>query len=53
MNCEELLVEQAALTKAANPDTRVFVYRNLVKALPCECRPVGRGTSDVLGRLPR
>lgn len=34
MNCEELLVEQAALTKAYNNETRVFVYRNFVKALP-------------------
>jgi len=31
---EELLVEQASLVKAANPNTRVWVYRNLVKALP-------------------
>lgn len=34
MNCEELLVEQAAMVKAVNPDTHVWVYRNLVKALP-------------------
>jgi hypothetical protein len=27
MNCEELLVEQAAMTKAYNNETRVFVYR--------------------------
>jgi hypothetical protein len=27
-------VEQAALLKAANPEIRVLVYRNLVKALP-------------------
>lgn len=34
MNCEELLVEQAAMTKTYNNATRVFVYRNFVKALP-------------------
>ena len=31
MDCEERLITQAAMTKAANPNTRVFVYRNLVK----------------------
>lgn len=31
MNCEELLVEQAAALKAYNPTVKVFVYRNLVK----------------------
>ena len=34
MRCEERLIEQVAMTKAANPAARVFVYRNLVKALP-------------------
>ena len=34
MNCEESLIEQARMTKATNPATKVFVYRNLVKALP-------------------
>ena len=34
MNCSEVLVDQARLVKAVNNDTRVFVYRNLVKALP-------------------
>eukprot|EP00937_MAST-01D_sp_MAST-1D-sp2_P007467 g7467.t1 len=34
MDCEERLVQQARMIKAINPDTRVFVYRNLVKALP-------------------
>lgn len=34
MTCEEDLVTQAALVKAVNPDTKVWVYRNLVKALP-------------------
>ena len=33
MNCEEALVEQAAAIKAVYPSTRVFVYRNLIKAL--------------------
>ena len=31
--CEEFLVEQAALVKAANPNAHVFVYRNLELAL--------------------
>lgn len=34
MNCEELLVQQAAVVKSIAPSTKVFVYRNLVKALP-------------------
>jgi len=34
MRCEERLIEQVSMTKAANPNARVFVYRNLVKALP-------------------
>ena len=34
MDSENLMVTQAAAVKAANPKTRVFVYRNLVKALP-------------------
>ena len=34
MDCEERLVEQAKLIKAVNRDTKVFIYRNLVKALP-------------------
>ena len=34
MNCSEVLVEQARLTKAQNKATHVFVYQNLVKALP-------------------
>jgi hypothetical protein len=34
MDCEERLLSQAAMVKAVNPDTKVFVYRNLVKALP-------------------
>lgn len=33
MNCEERLLEQAAMVKAVSPDTKVFVYRNIVKAL--------------------
>lgn len=33
-DCEERLIVQAAMVKAVNPDTKVFVYRNLVKALP-------------------
>jgi len=34
MNAEELLVEQVARTAAALPDSRSFVYRNAIKALP-------------------
>ena len=34
MDCEERLVTQASMVKAVNPTARVFVYRNLVKALP-------------------
>ena len=34
MSCEEKLVEQAALLKAARPGVRVMGYRNIVKALP-------------------
>ena len=34
MNDLELMLQQAAMTKAANPLTRVFIYANLVKALP-------------------
>ena len=34
MNCSEVLIEQARLTKAHNNATHVFVYQNLVKALP-------------------
>jgi len=34
MMCEELLLTQAAVLKAKNPNIKVFVYRNLVKALP-------------------
>ena len=34
MTCEEDLITQAAMVKAVNPNQKVFVYRNLVKALP-------------------
>jgi hypothetical protein len=34
MTCEEDLVTQAETIKAASSQTKVFVYRNLVKALP-------------------
>jgi len=34
MDCEERLVTQAEMVKAVNPSARIFVYRNLVKALP-------------------
>ena len=34
MDCEERLLNQARMTKSMNNETNVFVYRNLVKALP-------------------
>ena len=34
MTCQSDLARQAAATKAVNPDAKVFVYRNIVKALP-------------------
>ncbi|KAJ9455680.1 hypothetical protein DIPPA_19595 [Diplonema papillatum] len=34
MDCEERLVQQADMTKKYNPATHVFLYRNIVKALP-------------------
>ena len=34
MDCEELMVKQVDLTVAASPDTKAFVYRNMIKALP-------------------
>jgi len=34
MDCEERLLKQAEMTAALNPNSRVFAYRNLVKALP-------------------
>lgn len=34
MDCEERLQTQARMTKAYNPASHVFVYRNLIKALP-------------------
>ena len=37
MDCEEKLLRQAKMVKAINPRTKVFVYRNMAKALPwCE-----------------
>jgi hypothetical protein len=34
MTCQETLIEQATEIKTQTPTTKVFVYRNLVKALP-------------------
>ena len=34
MDCQERLVTQAEAIKKINPTTKVFVYRNIVKALP-------------------
>ena len=34
MDCEELMEKQASLTVAASPDTKIYVYRNMIKALP-------------------
>ena len=33
MDADGMLVKQAARNKAANPSAKVFVYRNIVKAL--------------------
>jgi hypothetical protein len=34
MSCQETLVKQAQTVKAVTPSAKVFIYRNLVKALP-------------------
>lgn len=34
MDCEERMLQEATITKKSNPNGHVFVYRNLVKALP-------------------
>jgi hypothetical protein len=34
MDCEELMVKQVNLTVTASPNTKAFVYRNMIKALP-------------------
>ena len=34
MDCEELMVKQVEMTVAASPNTRAFVYRNSIMALP-------------------
>ena len=34
MDCDGMLVQQAGRNKAQNPSAKVFVYRNIVKALP-------------------
>jgi hypothetical protein len=34
MTCKGNLAAQAEAVKAINPNTKVFVYRNFVKALP-------------------
>eukprot|EP01116_Phalansterium_solitarium_P006392 TRINITY_DN1868_c0_g3_i1.p1 TRINITY_DN1868_c0_g3~~TRINITY_DN1868_c0_g3_i1.p1 ORF type:complete len:413 (+),score=136.21 TRINITY_DN1868_c0_g3_i1:257-1495(+) len=34
MDCEERLLTQAKMVKAANPNAKVWVYRNSIKALP-------------------
>jgi hypothetical protein len=33
MNAEEMLAEQARLTRSQRPDAKIFVYRNSLKAL--------------------
>ena len=33
MDCEERMVKQVQMTVSASPDTKVFVYRNMIKAL--------------------
>jgi len=39
MDCEERLIQQAQMTKAASADTRVFIYQNLVKCVPTTPAP--------------
>jgi hypothetical protein len=39
MDCEERLVEQARVIKAINAETKVYVYRNLVKVPETTARP--------------
>lgn len=34
MDCEERLTTQVAMTTAASPSTKVWVYRNSILALP-------------------
>jgi len=34
MDCSELLAKQVEMTTAAHPETKVWVYRNSIKALP-------------------
>jgi len=34
MDCEEMLVAQVEMTTSASPGSSVWVYRNLIKALP-------------------
>jgi hypothetical protein len=45
MNNDEVLIEQVAKVKAVNPTTKVWVYRNLVKALSW-FKDVGEKLSD-------
>ena len=33
MDCEELMIKQAQMTVDASPNTKVFVYRNMIKAV--------------------
>jgi hypothetical protein len=56
MDCQERLITQAAMVKQVNPATKVFIYRNLVKALPWYSQvreklddPNYSGTSSHLG----
>lgn len=54
MDCEERLVAQADLVRSANPDAKVWVYRNLVKALPwCELPQMFLEASDHVTRKTR
>ena len=48
MDCEERLVTQAAMVKKINPDSHVFVYRNLVKALVLPNPPIHRPPAAAL-----
>jgi hypothetical protein len=45
MNCQETLVEQAAAIKAVNPDTRVWVYRTLLRCRGAFCSKLPSNTN--------
>ena len=48
MDCEERLVAQADLVRSVNKEAKVFVYRNLVKALVLPNPPIHRPPAAAL-----